>query len=301
MRDVLIIGSGPAGITAAIYAKRANLDVLLLEKEYEGTGQIAESPCVDNYPGLPGISGYELGERFLNHAKKLEIEILEDEAKGITKTEKYFQVELKSGSCLEAKTVIYAAGASHRRLMIPGSKKLEGNGISYCVSCDGAFYQGKDAAVIGGGNTALDDALLLSEICRKVFLIHRRESFRGAYGTLKLLEKKKNVEIIRSTEVKKLEKRGREIQLFLDSGRELTVHGIFAAVGMQPRTEILKGLVNLDKNGYIQTEEEGLTSAEGFYGAGDVRAGKLRQVITAAADGAAAATAAARYILEHYQ
>ena len=122
MRDVLIIGSGPAGITAAIYAKRANLDVLLLEKEYEGTGQIAESPCVDNYPGLPGISGYELGERFLNHAKKLEIEILEDEAKGITKTEKYFQVELKSGSCLEAKTVIYAAGASHRRLMIPEVK-----------------------------------------------------------------------------------------------------------------------------------------------------------------------------------
>ena len=147
--------------------------------------------------------------------------------------------------------------------------------------------------MIGGGNTALDDALLLSEICRKVFLIHRRESFRGAYGTLKLLEKKKNVEIIRSTEVKKLEKRGREIQLFLDSGRELTVHGIFAAIGMQPRTEILKGLVNLDKNGYIQTEEKGLTSAEGFYGAGDVRAGKLRQVITAAADGAAAATAAA--------
>lgn len=298
MIDVLIIGSGPAGLTAAIYAKRANLSVTVLEKEYEGTGQIAESGRVDNYPGYFGISGYELGENFRMHAEKLEIPMVEGEAIRYEKNENGFLVTLEDGSSVEAKTIIYAAGASHRKLDVPGSDALEGKGISYCASCDGAFYQGKDAAVIGGGDSALDDALLLSEICNKVYVIHRRDEFRGAAGTLALLEKKENVEIVRSATVKELRGEKKLEQIVLNTGRVLDVQGAFVAIGMIPRTENLKELVSLNEQGYIKAGEDGKTSLEGFFVAGDVREKELRQVITAAADGANAAFSAIHYLLE---
>ena len=204
MTDVLIIGSGPAGMTAAIYAKRANLNVLIVEKEYEGTGQMAESSRIDNYPGFYGINGYELGEKIREHAESLEVEFLEDEATVFESNENGFLVTLESGTKLETKTVIYTAGASHRKLNVSGSEAFENKGISYCAACDGAFYKDKEAAVIGGGNSALDDALLLSDICKKVYLIHRRNEFRGNRSTLARLEKKENVEIIRNANVKEI-------------------------------------------------------------------------------------------------
>lgn len=296
MTDVLIIGSGPAGMTAAIYAKRANLNVLIVEKEYEGTGQMAESSRIDNYPGFYGINGYELGEKIREHAEALGIKFLEAEVTGIQKTEENFDITLGSGEVQSSKTVIYTAGAAHRKLAVPGSEKFENRGISYCASCDGAFYHGKDVAVIGGGNSALDDALLLSEICNKVYLIHRRAEFRGDASTLAKLEQKENVEIIRNANVKEITGTKKVENILLDTGKSLDVQGVFVAVGMIPQTESLKDFVELDKSGYIKADEDGITSKAGFFAAGDVRTKKLRQIITAAADGANAADSAIHYI-----
>ena len=296
MTDVLIIGSGPAGMTAGIYIKRANLDVQIIEKEYEGTGQMAESSRIDNYPGFYGISGYDLGEKIREHAENLEIEFLEEEAVAFEETKKGFLVILESGKTLEAKTVIYTAGASHRKLNVSGSEAFENKGISYCAACDGAFYKDKEAAVIGGGNSALDDALLLSDICKKVYLIHRRNEFRGNQSTLARLEKKENVEIIRNANVKEITGTKKVENILLDTGKSLDVQGVFVAVGMIPQTESLKDFVELDKSGYIKADEDGITSKAGFFAAGDVRTKKLRQIITAAADGANAADSAIHYI-----
>lgn len=296
MTDVLIIGSGPAGMTAAIYAKRANLNVLIVEKEYEGTGQMAESSRIDNYPGFYGINGYELGEKIREHAESLEVEFLEDEATVFESNENGFLVTLESGTKLETKTVIYTAGASHRKLNVSGSEAFENKGISYCAACDGAFYKDKEAAVIGGGNSALDDALLLSDICKKVYLIHRRNEFRGNRSTLARLEKKENVEIIRNANVKEITGTKKVENILLDTGKSLDVQGVFVAVGMIPQTESLKDFVELDKSGYIKSDEDGITSKAGFFAAGDVRTKKLRQIITAAADGANAADSAIHYI-----
>jgi len=292
MTDVLIIGSGPAGMTAAIYAKRANLNVLIVEKEYEGTGQMAESSRIDNYPGFYGINGYELGEKIREHAEALGIKFLEAEVTGIQKTEESFDITLESG-----KVVIYTAGAAHRKLAVPGSEKFENRGISYCASCDGAFYHGKDVAVIGGGNSALDDALLLSEICNKVYLIHRRAEFRGDASTLAKLEQKENVEIIRNAKVQEITGNGKAEILLLDTGTALNIKGVFVAIGMIPQTEAVKNLVALDESGYIKAGEDGVTSVPGFFVAGDVRTKELRQIITAAADGANAANSAIQYII----
>lgn len=296
MTDVLIIGSGPAGMTAAIYAKRANLNVLIVEKEYEGTGQMAESSRIDNYPGFYGMNGYELGEKIREHAESLEVEFLEDEAVAFESSENGFLVTLESGTKLETKTVIYTAGASHRKLNVSGSEAFENKGISYCAACDGAFYKDKEVAVIGGGNSALDDALLLSDICKKVYLIHRRNEFRGNQSTLARLEKKENVEIIRNANVKEITGTKKVENILLDTGKSLDVQGVFVAVGMIPQTESLKDFVELDKSSYIKADEDGITSKAGFFAAGDVRTKKLRQIITAAADGANAADSAIHYI-----
>ena len=187
--DVSIIGSGPAGLSAAIYAKRANLSAIVIEKEYEGTGQIAESGRVDNYLGLPGISGYDLGETFREHAVKLEVEFLEQEVTRIQKEESgQFQMTFSDSSVIESKTVIYAAGASPRRADIPGEKEYVGKGVSYCAICDGSFYRGKKVAVLGGGDTALDDAAYLAGLAEQVYVVHRRKEFRGAVVTVRKRE-----------------------------------------------------------------------------------------------------------------
>ncbi len=295
--DVAIIGSGPAGLSAAIYAMRANLSALVIEKEYEGTGQIAESGKVDNYLGFPGISGYDLGETFRNHALKLGVSFLEQEVTKIEKIDaEIFQIWLGDGTSVEARAVIYAAGASPRRANVPGEKEYAGKGISYCAICDGSFYRGKKVAVLGGGDTALDDALYLADLADQVYIIHRRKEFRGAGASVKKLEEKKNVSFLLGHQVTEILGDQKLTGVLLEDGSSLLVDGVFIAYGSLPRTDLLKDLLDLDPAGYVKADETGATSLEGFYVAGDVRSKKLRQVVTAVSDGANAATAVAEYL-----
>ncbi len=295
--DVSIIGSGPAGLSAAIYAKRANLSAVVIEKEYEGTGQIAESGQVDNYLGLPGISGYDLGETFREHAVKLGVEFLEQEVTEIQKEASgQFQITFADGSGIESKTVIYAAGASPRRADIPGEKEYAGKGVSYCAICDGSFYRGKKVAVLGGGDTALDDAGYLAGLAEQVYVIHRRKEFRGAAATVEKLKEKENVTFVLEHQVTEITGEAKVTGVVLEDGTAIAVDGVFVAYGSVPQTALLKDLVELDPAGYVKADETGETSLAGLYVAGDARTKKLRQVVTAVSDGANAATAVAEYL-----
>lgn len=296
MLDVLIIGSGPAGLSAAVYAKRASLRTVVLEKVYYSTGQIAQSSQVDNYLGLVGIGGYELGTKFREHAEKLGVEFQDGEADGFEAIEGGWRVLLKGKEPIEAKTVIYAAGATHRHLGVPGEEALEGCGVSYCATCDGAFFKGKKVAVIGGGDTAMDDALYLSELCETVYLIHRRSEFRGMADTLSRIQEKENIKLVTNAQIASVQGEGRVTGVVLKDGQEISVDGVFIAVGMQPQTEAVKEVVHLDDHGYIVADETGITDAKGFFVAGDVRTKVLRQVVTAVSDGANAAFSAGEYL-----
>ena len=295
--DVGIIGSGPAGLSAAIYAKRANLSAVVIEKEYEGTGQIAESGRVDNYLGLPGISGYDLGEQFREHAVKLGVSFLEQEVTEIKKEDSaVFTIIFEDGSSVEAKTVIYAAGATPRRANIPGEQEYSGKGVSYCAICDGSFYRGKKVAVLGGGDTALDDAVYLADLAEQVYVIHRRKEFRGAATTVEKLRKKENVTFVLEHQVKEITGAEKVNGVVLEDGTAIAVDGVFVAYGSVPQTNLVKELVTLDAAGYVKAEETGETSLAGLYVAGDARTKKLRQVVTAVSDGANAATAVVEYL-----
>jgi thioredoxin reductase (NADPH) len=305
--DMIIIGSGPAGLAAAIYGKRAQLDLAVVEKDYEGTGQIAESGRVDNYPGVPGISGYDLGERFREHALVLGVDFIEHRVGKIEElpamdTEDdnaphIWQVAFENGDYQLAKTVVYAAGASPRKLGVPGEEEFTGKGISFCAICDGAFYKEKTVAVIGGGDTALDDAVYLSKICKKVYLIHRRDAFRGAAHTVDIVKNTENIELVLNATVAGFSGDKLLSEITLGDGRTLDVDGAFLAIGSIPQTTILTGLTALDAQGYVCADENGCTDRPGLFVAGDIRTKKLRQVVTAAADGACAATSAAEYLL----
>lgn len=295
--DVLVIGSGPAGLSAAIYAKRANLNVMVAEKEFMGIGQIAESSNVDNYLGFAGINGYELGAAFRQHAEALEVPFYDGEVTGLEQRDGVWTTAFADGSTLESKAVIYCAGAAHRHLNVPGEKEYGGRGVSYCAVCDGAFFRGKTAAVIGGGDTALDDALYLSELCAKVYVIHRRDTFRGAARAAERLRKKENVEFVLNAVVQEFTGREQKADgIVLTDGRRIDVDGIFVAVGMLPQTDCLKGVARLDEAGYVAADETGVTDAPGLFAAGDVRTKRLRQVATAVSDGANAVTSAMEYI-----
>ena len=295
--DVGIIGSGPAGLSAAIYAKRANLSAVVIEKEYEGTGQIAESGQVDNYLGLPGISGYDLGEQFREHAVKLGVSFLEQEVTEIKKEDSaVFTIIFEDGSSVETKTVIYAAGATPRRANIPGEQEYSGKGVSYCAICDGSSYRGKKVAVLGGGDTALDDAVYLADLAEQVYVIHRRKEFRGAATTVEKLRKKENVTFVLEHQVKEITGAEKVNGVVLEDGTAIAVDGVFVAYGSVPQTNLVKELVTLDEAGYVKAEETGETSLAGLYVAGDARTKKLRQVVTAVSDGANAATAVVEYL-----
>lgn len=295
--DVGIIGSGPAGLSAAIYVKRANLSAVVIEKEYEGTGQIAESGQVDNYLGLPGISGYDLGEQFREHAVKLGVSFLEQEVTEIKKEDSaVFTIIFEDGSSVETKTVIYAAGATPRRANIPGEQEYLGKGVSYCAICDGSFYRGKKVAVLGGGDTALDDAVYLADLAEQVYVIHRRKEFRGAATTVEKLRKKENVTFVLEHQVKEITGAEKVNGVVLENGTAIAVDGVFVAYGSVPQTNLVKELVTLDAAGYVKAEETGETSLAGLYVAGDARTKKLRQVVTAVSDGANAATAVVEYL-----
>lgn len=301
MYDVIIIGSGPAGLSAAIYAQRARLKAVVIEKEYMGTGQIAESSRVDNYPGLYGESGYDLGEKFRSHAESSGAEFIEAEVTGLVPENGGYIVRCADGRALATQAIVYAAGTYRRRLDIKGEKEFSARGISYCAVCDGAFFEGKPVAVIGGGDTALSDALYLSQMCKRVYIIHRRESFRGNEALQEKVKRTENIELILNAVP--IEFTGDKLLngvKYIQNGveKQLMVSGSFTAIGSIPGTELVKGLVKLDDNGYIEAGEDGITSAKGIFAAGDVRTKQLRQVVTAASDGANCIESVRRYLTD---
>jgi thioredoxin reductase (NADPH) len=299
MYDTIIIGSGPAGLTAAIYAQRAQLKAVVVEKVYMGTGQIAESERVDNYPGLYGKNGFDLGDEFRNHALALGTEFYEGEVSKILPEENGYSVEFSDGKSLNAATIIYSAGAKHRKLDIVGEAEFTGRGVSYCAVCDGAFYKGKTVAVVGGGDTALGDALLLSKIADKVYLIHRREQFRANKTLQSNVKNTPNIELVLNAVPVEImgEKKVNAVKISQDNGeKNLSIDGIFVAVGELPESALLQGIAELDERGYVVAGEDGATSADGIFVAGDVRTKQLRQVVTAAADGANCVTSVEKYL-----
>lgn len=302
MYDVIIIGSGPAGLAAAIYAKRAALETLVLEKTPISGGQIINTYEVDNYPGLPGISGMELGQKMRGHVDAQQAEVKTATVKEIIDHGDYKLVCTSDGD-FETRTVVLAMGASHRQLGVPGENELCGMGVSYCATCDGAFFKGRDVAVVGGGDVALEDALFLARGCNKVYLIHRRDAFRGAKVLQKQVEEKGNIvcvmdsvvdEIVGEDMVEKVRVSNKKTQ----QSSELSVQGIFIAVGISPNTKDIQGLPKRDDAGYIIAAEDGVTDIPGIFVAGDCRTKQLRQVITATADGANAITSVERYLYE---
>lgn len=299
MYDTLIIGSGPAGLSAAVYAKRAQLSAVVVEKDYMGTGQIAESERVDNYLGLYGESGFDLGEKFRQHAVSLGVEFYEGEAVKIVPSENAYNIVFSDNKVLETRTIIYAAGANPRKLEIKGEADFLGKGVSYCAVCDGAFYKNKIVAVIGGGDTALQDAVLLSKIAKTVYIIHRRGEFRANKALQKTVRNIENIKPVYSAIPVEIVggKNVNSIRIMHNDCEELlAVDGAFVAIGTTPNSRILKGIVELDGNNYVLAGEDGTTSARGIFAAGDVRTKQLRQVVTAVSDGANCVQSVEKYI-----
>ena len=300
MYDIIIVGAGPAGLTAAIYSLRADKKVLLLEKETFG-GQITYSPRVENYPSQLAISGNELAEMMLSQVMEHGADIELAEVTQILPAENGYVVHTDNG-LFEGKSVIIATGSKHRQLGLEGENALVGEGVSYCAVCDGAFYNGKKVAVIGGGNTALQDAVLLSDVCTEVTVVQNLAQMTGESKLVSKLQTKDNVKFIFNTIVTELlsnEQGLSGIKLLNTSSEEyseLKVDGIFVAIGQKPENEAFADVTALNDYGYIIADENCLTDTEGVFVAGDCRTKKIRQVTTAAADGAVAALAACRYI-----
>lgn len=300
MYDVVIIGSGPAGLSASIYAKRAGLKAVTVEKSPMSGGQVVNTYEVDNYPGLPGINGFDMGMKFREHADKLGCEFVNATVRAIKPG---FIVETDAG-LFETKTVLAAMGATHAKLNIPGEEDLAGMGVSYCATCDGAFFKGKTTAVIGGGDVAVEDAIFLARGCEKVYLIHRRDELRAAEILQQEVKSLPNVEIIWDCVALSIDGEDQVETLKLKnvkSGEEsqLSVDGVFVAVGILPESELLSGVTELDEKGYVIAGEDGVCKTPGIFVAGDIRTKKLRQIITAAADGANAITSIQEYLVRN--
>lgn len=299
--DVIILGSGPAGLSAAIYAQRARLNTLVIEEKPLSGGQILDTYEVDNYPGLQGIGGFELGMKFREHADTLGVTFHTAQVQKVQAAGNLKEVVTEKET-FQTKSVIVATGATHRKLGVQGEEELVGAGVSYCATCDGAFFKGKTVAVVGGGNVALEDALFLARGCEKVYLIHRRDEFRGAKVLQEQVQKTENITVLWNSEVKEIQGENKVEKILLHNNIEetdttLEVQGIFIAVGIQPNNDAVKELVAVDEQGYVKALEDTVTSEPGIFAAGDVRTKQLRQVITAAADGANAVTSVERYLL----
>lgn len=338
--DLIIIGSGPAGLSAAIYAQRARLDTLVIEKDMVSGGQVLTTYEVDNYPGLPGINGFDMGTKFREHAQKLgarfvtdEVHRVEEEPREGAKAENGEEhpadgeragadseergeflraAELDAGPDIKrviceggsyrTKAVLIATGAVHRKLGVPGEERLSGMGVSYCATCDGAFFRNKVTAVVGGGDVALEDAIFLSRLCEKVYLIHRRDELRGARSLQEEVFARENIEILWDTIVEEIqgEEKTESLKLYnkkTKKTRVLEVQGVFIAVGIVPASQAFSGLTETD-HGYIKAGEDTATSVPGIFAAGDVRTKQLRQIVTAVADGANAVTSVEQYLRE---
>lgn len=319
MYDVIIIGAGPAGLSASIYAKRAGLRAVTIEQNPISGGQVLNTYEVDNYPGLPGINGFDLGMKFREHADKLGCDFVTASVSRIVNLqgeaglhaasmdsgddcEKGFRVETDAG-IFAGRTVLAAMGASHAKLGIPGEEELSGMGVSYCATCDGAFFKDKVTAVIGGGDVAVEDAIFLARGCKKVYLIHRRDQLRAAGILQEKVKNLPNVEILWDTVVERIEGEEQVEGLFVRNVKTgetntLPLDGVFVAVGILPDSGILQGLTACDEKGYVLAGEDGSSSIPGIFVAGDIRTKKLRQIITAAADGANAITSIQEYLLQ---
>lgn len=336
MYDLIIIGSGPAGLSAAVYGKRAGLNLLVLEKAPMSGGQVLNTYEVDNYLGMPGINGFDMGMQFREHADRLGAEFADAEVLGVERilaeavqdgmgdlqaavraaeipAEKSvaakapgssgFLVHTTEGD-FEARTVLAAVGADHAHLGVPGEEAFSGRGVSYCATCDGAFFRGKKVVVVGGGDVALEDAIYLSRFCEKVTLVHRRDELRGARILQQELLAKENAEVLYSHTVQEIQGTDQVTGVLLKdvkSGAErvLETDGVFIAVGIIPQTEIFRELAACDEQGYLLAGEDCVTDTEGFYVAGDARKKPLRQIITAVADGANAVTSINSYLMGH--
>lgn len=299
--DVIIVGSGPAGLAAAVYGQRAGLSLLVLEEAYVSGGQVLNTYDVDNYPGMPGISGMELAEKFYEHARSMGASFMTASVRGIHEEDGLKVVETAKEKLL-TRTVILATGARHRLLGVPGEEALTGMGVSYCATCDGAFFRDKTVAVVGGGDVAVEDAIFLARGCKKVYVIHRRDQLRAAKILQEKLLSLDNVEMKWNCVAEEIQGDGQVSGIKVrdvKSGQssELAVDGVFIAVGILPNTGFLGDFLQLDEGGYIVAGEDMKTSVPGVFAAGDVRTKALRQIITAAADGANAITSVEAYLL----
>lgn len=306
MKDLIIIGSGPAGLSAAVYAMRAGLDTLVLEKNPISGGQIINTYEVDNYLGLPGMNGFDMAMKFREHADSQGAEFVNANVISIEmhdEASRTFSIKTDSET-YETKAVIIASGASHRQLGVKGESELAGRGVSYCATCDGAFFRGKTAVVAGGGDVAVEDAIFLARGCSKVYLIHRRNKLRATAILQKELMSLDNVEIVWDSTVTAINGENAVSSVSIrnvndDSGRQIQTDACFIAVGIHPESENFQNFVNCDKDGYILAGEDAVTSVQGIFAAGDVRTKRLRQIVTAVSDGANAVHSAGEYISKY--
>ncbi|ROR21915.1 thioredoxin reductase (NADPH) [Mobilisporobacter senegalensis] len=302
--DLIIVGSGPAGLAAGIYASRADLNFIIIEKNPISGGQIINTYEVDNYPGVPGISGFELADRFRKHCDNQGVNFVTGDVQSFDVEGAVKTITLDNGDTYKSKTIIVSTGAVYKKLGAEGEEKFSGMGVSYCATCDGAFFRNKDVAVVGGGDVAVEDAIFLARLCHKVYVIHRRDEFRAAKSLQLKLKSMENVEIIWDSVVEEI--RGTEAvesitirNLKTEEKRALNIEGAFIAIGNMPSSDVYKEFVATDSSGYIIAGEDCETNVKGVFAAGDIRTKGLRQIITAAADGANAITAVEKYLNEN--
>ena len=301
MYDILIIGAGPAGMTAAIYGQRGGKKTIVFDKLSYG-GQVINTAEVANYPGMPNMTGLDFADKTYNQMKELGAEMSYEEISEIRYADKPIKtVVTSSGKEYECKTIIIATGSSPRPLGVENEDRFKGAGISYCATCDGAFFRNKTVAVCGGGNTALEDAEVLSDIAKKVYLVHRRDEFRADATNVKRVKTKKNVELVLDSVVTAINGerfiQGIEVENKKTGDKiELKIDGLFVAIGQMPENDIFRDIVTLNKAGYVEADEDCLTGTDGIFAAGDCRAKKVRQITTAVSDGAIAALAAIEHI-----
>ncbi|MGN1014547.1 MAG: NAD(P)/FAD-dependent oxidoreductase [Butyricicoccus sp.] len=298
--DVLMIGAGPAGLSAAIYVQRAALQGLTLEAMGAAGGQIAQAARVDNYPGIPEVSGVELAQAMYRHAKSLGAPFQNGQVTKLYREGSVWTAELSDGTTLTAPTVIAATGTRRKALGVPGEQRLTGRGVSYCAACDGALFRGKDVAVVGGGDSAADTALLLSGLAKRVYLVHRRDTLRASPMRQEQLREQSNIAYLWNTEITRIDGTDlvQSVQLSQPAGgaKELAVDGVFVSIGAVPEASYLPKELTRDAEGYPIAREDGCTGLDGLFVAGDLRSGSFRQAVTAAADGARCADAAERYL-----
>ena len=298
MYDIIIVGAGPAGLTAGIYARRASKKVLIFEALSYG-GQILNTSSIENYPAAPHISGYDFSTNLYNQTKELGAEILFEKVIDIKDNKEYKEV-ITNKNTYKSKTIILATGAENRKLNIENEDNLVGKGVSYCATCDGGFYKGKDVAVVGGGNNALEEAIYLTDIASKVYLIHRRDCFRADDAIVEKLKSKDNVEFVYNSNVTKLNANDtlESIEVTNKDGntKNINVSAVFIAVGRVPENQNFAKIIDLNESGYVIASEDCHTNVDGIFVAGDNRVKSLRQLVTATSDGAVAATEAIKYI-----